>query len=223
MSKNFSMWAVKIGSSSMLLLASFGNATPRATASKAPLVYGFKGAQLGMSLQDFYNLPIDVADTKPVSLACSNTQEGRRQGAISSIEEDKIGIVVCQYRLNAGSDTSRATIRIGRGYTDNVNFRFYDGKLFKIYIEAGKREYDEAVDGLIAKYGDPDLAQVEEADSTNGQTFSHEIMTWENSSNSVVASEPWVFGGGSVIFRDYLIERKIKLDLNLKYPSDKKM
>ncbi|WP_328276669.1 hypothetical protein [Sphingobium sp.] len=223
MSKTFMRWIFRIASISILLPASFSNAAPRATAPKAPVIYGFKGAQLGMSLQDLYNLPIEVADTKPASLACSNTQEGRRQGAISSIEEDEIGIVVCQYRLNAGSDTSRATIRIGRGYTDNVNFRFYDGQLFKIYIEAGKREYDEAVDGLVAKYGDPDLARVEEAESTNGQTFSHEIMTWENSSNSVVASEPWVFGGGSVIFRDYLIERKMKLDLNSKYPSDKKM
>lgn len=156
-----------------------------------PVFYDFKGARLGMSLDDWN------AATPPALklfqgggfVDSSETPErvcNPASGAFASDEEKALGVIVCYYKL-----PDRHFLPIGSMTADTVLYSFLDGKLYKIEVDAKSYALDEVMSGLTAKFGAPSSTVDDTTQNRAGATFPHHERIWANPAATVLVESPF--------------------------------
>ncbi len=175
--------------------------------SKPSVLYDFKGARLGMTLQEVKALP---APTKP-PYESSFTKYGHEKffcstdtfsngknvdGFYFSKTEEVLGVISCRYGREwtlSSTYTSlhNSFVSIGGFGADDVEYKFLDGRLFQISIDGSKNMLGDVLDGLTAKFGNPDSVVNDTTQNKAGATFPHTEQTWVNPAATVTVEAPW--------------------------------
>jgi hypothetical protein len=188
-----------------LLACSASTAAPKQHSSAKPAVshaaparpavyYDFKGARLGMSLNEWRALSVPA---RVSNIAGSSIQAGAVRSvcmgdpdAGSSVfgfrsnAETKANVVICGYSYpeTIGTYTSwmPASIPIGEFSASDVEYKFLDGALYEISITGNEALIDEVMSGLRAKWGEPTTVVNDTTQNKAGATFPHTVKTWVN-------------------------------------------
>jgi hypothetical protein len=169
--------------------------------------YDFKGARLGMTLEEWKALEMPpmsdmsyASKTRgPMGRYCSTDKQpdGKPMTAFyTSTVEKSLGVVECAYgQFNQITSSyvsfDEAYIKIGSFITDQVTYKFLDGKLYEINIGGSDNLLSEVMDGLTAKWGPPTSVINDTTQNRAGATFPHTVKVWLNPVASIRVESPW--------------------------------
>lgn len=176
---------------------------------KAPPVwFDFKGAKLGMTLEEWKALvpPIENLagstsksfNQEPVRAWC-NTERlpngNEVSGFYQSDIERALGVISCKYASlwTVGTYTTlqSSSIKIGSYSTDDVEYKFLDGILYQINVTGNKALLSDVLDGLTTKFGPPTKSVDDTTQNKAGSTFPHMERSWLNSVASIHLEAPY--------------------------------
>jgi hypothetical protein len=164
----------------------------------------YKNAVLGMTLADWKDLPFPGApkpsDTTVV--ICTDNQNWKKLSdplPVSSVEQT-LGVIECSYYTDHKSGggflmgstvfTMRSVVPLGAEHTMfDVDYAFYQGRLFRIRGSSQLGGIDDMVDGLTAKYGKPVVVQ-STVQNGLGTSLPKTDYTWEVGQDILLASAP---------------------------------
>jgi hypothetical protein len=170
-----------------------------------PREYDFRGATLGMSLQDFRALKFPDANIEPTArLICSSDQEARlAQGGVYLFVDDaekSIGVIECQYFTPSTVMSGwwdEALVAVGaQGTAKHVDYKFVTDpqsgavRLYLISLIAYVSARSGAMDGLIGKFGQPTATVNNDVQNRMGAKFDHTLATWVNPSSTILLESP---------------------------------
>jgi hypothetical protein len=167
-------------------------------------MYDFKRARLGMSLEEWRALPVPAQDPPsfsmikngPVRPICGTDAPDAYQFSAYGAERSA-GVLVCgyAYQETIGSSSpswDAATIPIGKEHgTNEVRYKFLDGRLFEISVGGSTYLLSDIVDGLTAKWGQPDRTINDTTQNKAGATFPHTEQYWENPAATIHLESPY--------------------------------
>ena len=175
-------------------------------AAKPPVYYDFKGARLGMTRAEWQALtpPVDPnsyvgSSEGPLKVFCTDTlgRDGKPvsgSGYLTDTEKS-LGVVICRYgrlfTVGNYSSVSPATVKIGQFGSSDVDFKFLGGRLYEVSITGHKNLFGDVMDGLKAKFGEPDLDVNDTTQNKAGATFPHTVKTWINPVASITVETPF--------------------------------
>jgi len=195
--------------SSTVALAAPAKKPVHAKPSKASVYFDFKGARLGMTLDEVkalsaptsppYSTGNSVSEYGPERFFCSTDtfSDGKRAtGFYLSKVETALGVTECKYarEWKIGRDYTtldESRIPIGSFQTNDVSYKFMDGRLYEIEINGHTNLLSEVMDGLRAKFGPPDNVVNDTTQYKAGATFPHTEQTWANPAATITVESPW--------------------------------
>jgi hypothetical protein len=160
------------------------------------VLYDFKGAKLGMSLQDWKTLqpPVKEDGVAYAPLCDTEAQESDKHlFSYGTTElERSANVITCGY-FGTGSYGIRvqASIPIGGLSASSIFYKFLNGKLYMIDIGANTEILSEVMDGLTAKWGAPSSTVQDTTQNRAGASFPHVIKRWENSASFIQLETPF--------------------------------
>ena len=149
--------------------------------------YDFKGARLGMTMDEWravappaLAMPVEA----PPQIICSNEPDNKDKIGLHIYQSDddrKIGVVECQYFVERQYIGLRsAYLKVGDGGSEDISYKFLDGKLYSIVILSSDNLLSGIVEGLNAKFGPPTSVVNDTTQNKAGATFPHAVKLWEN-------------------------------------------
>jgi hypothetical protein len=192
----------------ILTLATAVNAAPKKPAfpkphpAKPAVFYDFKGARLGMTLAEWKALPAPTHPSENLAemnygqpqVVCDGDGTESHQFYPSRAER-AANVVECGYAQTVTIGTYRtwesASIPIGEYAASDVVYKFMDGKLYEISITANESLTSDILEGLAAKWGEPDSVVNDTTQNKAGATFPHTIKTWKNSAALIRFEAPF--------------------------------
>jgi hypothetical protein len=161
---------------------------PKPQPAPIPAVwYDFKGARLGMTMDEWRALPVPATAMpveSPPQIICSNEPANKDKIGLhiyQSDDDEKIGVVECQYFAKQQYLGLRsAYLKVGDGGSDDISYKFLDGKLYSINIQSSDNLLSGILDGLSAKFGPPTSVVNDTTQNKAGATFPHTVKLWEN-------------------------------------------
>jgi hypothetical protein len=141
----------------LALVAGLAATRVAAQESPGPKPLSFKGATLGMTLQDWKVLPIPDGAGPAPQRRCSD--EGRAvsiPGYPLSVEEVKSGVVACTYVSRFNHDVLPHSIRLDRRFrVHHLAYVFKSGRLAEIRFRASIDAYADLLRRFSSAYGAP--------------------------------------------------------------------
>ncbi len=182
-------------------------AKPAAKAAPA-VYYDFKGARLGMTLDEWKAVtpPLSTSaasfggkDDGPERIWCSNDKmpDGKEITGefYLSDAEQALGVVACKYARLTGSGSyhflTSSYVKIGEYISNDVDYKFLDGKLYEINITGSDNLLSDIMDGLTSKFGQPTTSVNDTTQNKAGATFPHTEKTWLNPVASIHLETPY--------------------------------
>lgn len=176
-------------------------------APKAPAVfYDFKGAKLGMTIAEWKALPFPgnpenskdygSKSSPPIAPVCKGDPGSDKMMAFVSDAEKASNVIVCQYGYewkitDTYTSFKSAYVSVGTHITDDVEYKFLDGKLYEINITGSNNLLSDVMDGLTAKFGAPTSVVNDTTQNKAGATFPHTEKTWSNPVASIHMETPY--------------------------------
>jgi hypothetical protein len=178
---------------------------PAPEAPKAPPVYyEFKGARLGMTIDEWKAVPIPATYESsyfkggPTKVWCSTDTgaDGKPvSGFYMSSRWREAGVVQCKYArmemIGSYGMLSSSSVKIGDRITKDVTYNFLDGKLFLIDIDAASALLDDVMDGLTAKWGKQTSEINDTTQNKAGAAFPHTVKVWMNPAATIRVEAPY--------------------------------
>lgn len=205
----------------LALISSPGASAPPKKAAAPPVYYDFKGAKLGMTIDEWKAVPFpgDLQDNKIFSLkgesipvvqpVCQGDTGSDKLLLFRSSAETAAGVVLCKYGYPRSIGTyqtwSSAFLNVAGFGAQDVDFKFLEGRLYEINITLHSNALPHVLDGLVAKFGQPTSVINDTTQNRMGATFPHTVKSWINPVASIRLESPY-----SKI--DDLNVRYIKLD-----------
>ena len=169
----------------------------------APVEYDFRGAKLGMLLQDFRSLPFPDSYKRSARALCTNDAERATNGVFLYVNdyEKAAGVVKCGY-FEVGTilkDWWRDTqVSVGTSGFASSDLRYsfvadpIDGvlKLYSISLTTNSNAEQSAVEGLSEKFGPPTLRINDTVQNRMGASFPRTTTTWANSLSAILVESP---------------------------------
>lgn len=173
------------------------------TAPAAPAEpYDFRGAKLGMTLDEFKKLPFpDRDDSKRAmnstpQLRCSDELSGDYLADVHVVEEYKnAGEVECLYKMPPDKAAYRfswedAYLSVGEGASDGVVYLFYTDdagakRLGDVGITMNNATFDSLAAGLTTKLGSPTKTEEKDLQNGIGNHFKSVTLLWDNGISTV--------------------------------------
>lgn len=177
-----------------------------AKAEKPSIYYDFKSARLGMTLAEVKALPAPTnppyqssfTQYGPEQFYCSTDtlSDGKQVSFYPSKVEQALGVIQCkygrEYKIGRNYTTVQdSSISIGSYQTDDVTYKFMDGRLYQISIRGHANLLTEVLDGLNAKFGEPDSVVNDTTQNKAGATFPHTRQIWVNPAATITVEAPW--------------------------------
>ena len=178
-----------------------GSYLSKASASEKPAIrqggdqpYSFRKFNLGMPLSQFRNTVHPDGDNWPNAfVVCSNdlqkTSVNRPIPPSLSIDWEKSGIILCEYRYKYGYTYVEIGIILA---SVPVFSKFYfikdhDGvhKLFYMLFTVNNAKYNKIVGGYVEKFGPPHDIKGETFQNQMGATFYNTKSTWSNGASTI--------------------------------------
>jgi hypothetical protein len=162
---------------------------PAQASDPAPLA--FKGARIGMSLQEWQAVPIPPGAGNAPERQCSDEYRvAKIAGVALGAAEVKRGVVACTYVQRFGHDILPESIDMDPGFeAQNLTYLFARGRLFEIRFNASVDAYPHLKAKLSKRFGKP----VQTAVGPVGAS-SHNIQprrqTWRTIAGSVTLEDP---------------------------------
>jgi hypothetical protein len=189
-------------------------------------LYDFKGAKLGMGLEEWKAMqPPHLKELKGGQFTDSSDLPtvhcSTLAGAYASPEEVALGVVRCYYEMpSAGYQF----IPIGDAIADGVTYSFLDNKLFRIEVSAKNYAMSEVLSGLKAKFGEPTSSIDDTTQNKAGATFPHHTRVWTNPASSILVESPFTrIDNMIVIYETEEARQKIKSYKAVASPDAAKM
>lgn len=172
--------------------------------------YDFKGAKLGMTMDEW------KAVEPPLSTSASSAYTARDEGPdriwcstdrfpdgkeitgtfFLSDAEKALGVVACKYAklwtiTKTYTSLRSSYVKVGEYISDDVGYKFLDGKLYEINITGSKNLLGDIMDGLTAKFGEPTSKVDDTTQNKAGATFPHMERSWLNPVASIHLETPY--------------------------------
>lgn len=191
----------------------------------------YKSAVLGMTLDEWKALPFPGAprpDQTVFSMCTDNPRWMKLDDAlpVSRIEQS-LGVVECGYytKDKFPAFTMRAVIPIGATTHTvfDVDYAFYQGRLFRIVGSSQLAGISDMVEGLTARYGKP---QTMESSTQNrlGATFPKTDYLWTIGRDTILATAPsGRIDRSGVVYLDTLVNDQLKAAKERLDPAADKM
>jgi hypothetical protein len=169
----------------------------------SPAPYDFQGARLGMTIQEWRALPLNMSsepldmvgyeregepqawcegDPKPKAKVKELPRPTKYQG------EAELGVVACQYVVPVSVASIRMwkgmPMRVGKGSVSDVTYKFMDGKLYQIDVR-GPGLFSAAPDGLESRWGKATGGTSEDYVNGFGAVSRESKWNWKSGSNSI--------------------------------------
>jgi len=140
----------------LALLIGLHGATYAADADH-PAPLGFKGAYIGMSLEEWQAAPIPPGAGNAPERQCSNEYRVAKIPGVSlGAEEVKRGVVACTYVQRFGHDVLPQSIALFPGFgVQNLTYLFAHNRLSEIRYKASVDAYPQLRAKLTALFGNP--------------------------------------------------------------------
>lgn len=170
------------------------------------LYYDFKGAKLGITLEEWKALPFpgNPPSSSPlsrnapppvVSAVCAGDPGSEKAHLYQSNAEAAAGVTLCQYgyilKLRTLEAWNSAYIDMGHYQTNDIIYKFLDGRLYEISITGHDNLAGEMVSGLTAKFGPPTSVVNDTTQNRLGASFPHTVKTWKNPAAMVRLETPF--------------------------------
>lgn len=173
----------------------------------APAVrYDFKGAKLGMTIEEWKAVEPPIDHSKPISAGegpdriwCSTdrTPDGElAKNFVLSESEKALGVISCKYGRQFLSGKTYmeiipSEVKIGNGGSSDVEYNFLDGHLYEISITGRASLLNEMLDIIKSKFGLPTTEVNDMAKNKEGSTFPHATKIWANPIASITVETPY--------------------------------
>jgi hypothetical protein len=169
-----------------ILIAAAAQAAPPAQ------ILEFKGAELGMSLQDWKALPFPGQSLIAVNPVCSDDPKSARVDMAISPAEKQAGVIACTYVYGAADgDGPRHPVPLDDHLTaDHVLYKFRDGRLASISYQVSVDAFDDIVARLRAEAGAPAVIQRDQVKTAMGEKIPRVRMNWRTPTGSVLLTDP---------------------------------
>ncbi len=175
----------------LALLAGLDPGHARAADADNPPPLAFKGAQIGMSLQEWRAVPIPPGAGNAPERQCSNEyQVAKLPGVELGADEVKAGVVACTYVQRFGHNVLPESIELDPGFeAQNLTYLFKHGRLYEIRFKASVDAYTHLQSNLTERYGQPvqTVSSPAVASSANGQ---RRRQTWRAAAGFVTLEDP---------------------------------
>jgi hypothetical protein len=165
--------------------------------------YDFRGAQVGMTLEDFKKMPFPdagaaadkhygVATAARIELHCSIAEKPNYSDPNYVYVSDDfrgVGGIKCVYKVPPLESYQRswrdADITVGTHFSDNVNYLFYPDpagvlRLGDVGITMGNQDFDALAAALTGKLGKPTAVEEKDLQNGMGNHFKSAELTWDN-------------------------------------------
>lgn len=164
------------------------------------MLYDFHGARLGMTVDQWRSVPVpafaansvfvradapqprclgDEIDGRPIETMLSPTNRISRTRA-----EEGAKVLVCRHMFwgdtGASAGLWQSAIRITKGYTAQVDYKFLDGRLYEIYVVTNAGALDDVLGSLRAAWSKPDRVVNDKVRNKAGVAVPHTVQTWSN-------------------------------------------
>lgn len=157
-------------------------------ATSPPL--GFKGADLGMSLEAWRAMPPPGALTPNVKATCSNDPGAAGSGLVPTPDDRKAGMVLCAYLSRYGRFSFPERFTLDKHYrTTRLRYVFQNDRLIEIRCRAPVDAYVPLEARLKARYG-PAGKLVRDKVSTGAGSLARVTQTWSTPQGSVQLTDP---------------------------------
>jgi hypothetical protein len=174
-------------------------------AAEPTILYDFKGAKLGMTLEEWRALP------SPAILGGATVPESDRSRPVCKYDPNNTGEYAAMYLSMKGDDAAHvvpckygflhvieghnmwtdAQIPIGDSMATDVEYRFVDGKLYQILVWVDTSALQNVMDGLTAKWGQPSSVVNDTVPNKLGMSLPHTIKIWQNPAASIRLETPF--------------------------------
>lgn len=149
--------------------------------------FEFRGAQLGMTKDQWKALPVPQQVFGPATARCTD-EEPRALWAADLLPDMRAaGIVKCVYVKDAGGYA--AGQRLGNSELTSVEYLFRADKLYKISIIGVDLAAPSLMDALVAKYGKPVMSGGS-LTTRAGQTVPQMTATWRANGETIQVASP---------------------------------
>jgi hypothetical protein len=147
--------------------------------------FALKQFRLGMSLDDFSNLPAPAVETGTSIKPICSCDKDQTVEVINSAEDRAAKMIQCGYWTSTSKDGPWTPyVMTVAGIRCTPDFKFIEDKgaykLFEISISFYSSNYDDMQKALLSKYGEPTGNHSEKVKTPMGNIFKQQQLSWDN-------------------------------------------
>jgi hypothetical protein len=166
------------------------------SAQAADQPFAFRGISLGITKDEFRQIPYPDARPKDGSRVFCSKERGDLVGLDVSNRESRAGIIRCGFFYKIGGTFMPGRISVGK--VDRVSeplFVFHRNaeqepfQLYLIMIKVPAESFAELLEAYEQRFGHPITLKQEEVQNKFGNVFKNRIATWKNSVSTIQLSE----------------------------------
>lgn len=157
--------------------------------ASAPQDVSFHGFYLGQTLEDARAVSMSAGTYGPKRLICTGDADQPRFLSQTAAEK-RAGVIGCRPYQTIGGGPSTADLDIGDGAAASVEFKFYNGRMFLMFVAADFTQQAAIFNALVKKFGNPTRDVAETVTTRAGGVVTRAVKEWSIGAKTIRMASP---------------------------------